>query len=289
MKNLTRPDFSDFIVYVDESGDHSLTSIDKTYPVFVLALCVFHKQHYAYHVVPSMQDFKFRHFGHDCVILHEREIRKQQNDFAILNSKQYSNQFIGELSALMHQSNYILISCVIDKEKIKRQTAENSNPYHIGLKICIEQLYQLLIEKNQQQKITHIVVEKRGKKEDKELELEFRRICDGNNRFETNLPFEIRLIDKQANATGLQFADMVARPIGIHYLNPSQNNRAFGILKEKFYCKDGRKFVGENFADFGFNIFPKVWKIKPLKSEKPRRIPQDYNADRESPIHLPLL
>ena len=33
--------FSDFMVYVDESGDHSLTSIDKNYPIFVLAFCVF--------------------------------------------------------------------------------------------------------------------------------------------------------------------------------------------------------------------------------------------------------
>mgnify|MGYP000331903451 CR=1 FL=1 len=39
--------FSDYVVYVDESGDHSLASIDRDYPVFVLALCVFHKRHYA--------------------------------------------------------------------------------------------------------------------------------------------------------------------------------------------------------------------------------------------------
>ena len=30
--------FSDYVVYVDESGDHSLASIDSDYPVFVLAL-----------------------------------------------------------------------------------------------------------------------------------------------------------------------------------------------------------------------------------------------------------
>lgn len=33
--------FSDYVVYVDESGDHSLASIDPDYPVFVLALCIF--------------------------------------------------------------------------------------------------------------------------------------------------------------------------------------------------------------------------------------------------------
>lgn len=39
--------FSDYVVYVDESGDHSLTRIDHEFPVFVLALCVFDKRHYA--------------------------------------------------------------------------------------------------------------------------------------------------------------------------------------------------------------------------------------------------
>lgn len=38
--------FSEFVVYVDESGDHSLTSIDRNYPVFVLAFCIFYKDHY---------------------------------------------------------------------------------------------------------------------------------------------------------------------------------------------------------------------------------------------------
>ena len=33
--------FSKYIVYVDESGDHSLQSIDDNYPLFVLAFCNF--------------------------------------------------------------------------------------------------------------------------------------------------------------------------------------------------------------------------------------------------------
>ena len=37
--------FSDYIVYVDESGDHSLINIDANYPVFVLAFGVFHKRY----------------------------------------------------------------------------------------------------------------------------------------------------------------------------------------------------------------------------------------------------
>lgn len=77
--------FSEHIVFVDESGDHGLKSIDPNYPVFVLAFCIFHKIEYANSLVPEMKHFKFKHFGHDQVILHETDIRKDRGDFA--NSK----------------------------------------------------------------------------------------------------------------------------------------------------------------------------------------------------------
>ena len=70
--------FSDYVVYVDESGDHSLTSIDADYPVFVLALCVFHKRHYSEKIIAAVEKLKFNYFGHDSVVLHEHEIRKQK-------------------------------------------------------------------------------------------------------------------------------------------------------------------------------------------------------------------
>lgn len=68
--------FGKYIVYVDESGDHGMQSLDVQYPVFVLAFCVFHKRHYSERVVPALETFKFKHFGHDQIVLHEQEIRK---------------------------------------------------------------------------------------------------------------------------------------------------------------------------------------------------------------------
>ena len=100
--------------------------------------------------------------------------------------------------------------------------------------MCLENLYSFLKEKNQEDKITHIVVERRGKKEDNELELEFRRVCDGANWFNQKLPFQIQFADKKTNSAGLQLADLVARPIGVHVIKPEQPNRAFNILEEKF-------------------------------------------------------
>ena len=247
--------FSDFIVYVDESGDHSLQSINPEYPVFVLAFCVFYKSHYTHKVVPALQELKFDCFGHDLVILHEHEIRKEKGDFRVFESRQQKNGFLNRLTHIIDDSNFILISCVIDKKRLK-EVHSQGNSYHIALGYCLETLFEFVSEKGQQALDTHVVVEMRGKKEDAELELEFRRICDGENRFHQKLPFKLRMASKATNSAGLQLADLVARPIGRYVINSNQDNRAFEVLKKKFFCEGGRECVGADFEDRGLKRFP---------------------------------
>ena len=197
-------------------------------------------------------------------VLHENEIRKESGAFNIFRSRQEKHRFLGELTKIIEYSNFILVSCIIDKRALKKQGEMDSNPYHIALGSCMETLYEFLQEKNQHEKKTHVVVECRGDREDNELELEFRRICDGNNRFGINLPFEILFSDKKVMSSGLQLADLVARPIGLNTLRPDQDNRAFEVLKRKFYCDGGRENAGSNYEGVGMKTFPS------LKSEKPR-------------------
>lgn len=256
-------EFSKYIVYVDESGDHSLTSIDKTYPIFVLAFCVFHKRHYSEVIVPALQKFKFNHFGHDQVVLHENEIRRRKGLFNRFRNADHQQAFLNELTQIIEFSNFVLISATIDKRELGKQSTDD-NAYHIALGLCMETLHQFLSEKNEHTRKTHVVVECRGNQEDKELELEFRRICDGNNRLNQILPFEILFADKKVMSSGLQLADLVARPIGLITLRPNQPNRTFETLKYKFYCEGGRDCTGKGYEGFGMQIFPAV------KSEKPR-------------------
>lgn len=256
--------FGKYIVYVDESGDHGMQSIDEQYPLFVLAFCVFHKGHYSQKVVPALENFKFKHFGHDQIVLHEQEIRKEKGVFRIFRTKEHKKQFLEELTLIIDESRFILISCVIDKRRLQTLQEKPPNPYHIALRFCLETLYEFLEEKNEQDNLTHIVVEQRGRKEDDELELEFRRICDGNNTRELNLKFSVLFSDKKVMSSGLQLADLVARPIGLHILRPEQPNRAFEVLRKKFFCDGGREHVGEKYEGLGLKIHP------PLKSERPR-------------------
>ena len=268
--------FSDYVVYVDESGDHSLASINPEFPVFVLALCVIHKRHYAEKIIPAVEKLKFNYFGHDSVVLHEHDIRKQKGDFAFLSHLPTRLEFVRQLSSIMDVGNFILIACVVDKARMSKSEGASTNPYHIALDICLESLRGFLAEKNQDHLQTHVVVECRGKKEDRELELEFRRICDGNNPGNRQLPFDVVFADKKTNLAGLQLADLVARPVGLNYIRPAQANQAFGMLKRKFYCDGGREHVGSGYENVGLMIYP------PQKAKSP-----DEPTEAITPIRNP--
>ncbi|KAI94742.1 3-deoxy-D-manno-octulosonic acid transferase, partial [Rhodomicrobium udaipurense JA643] len=109
--------FSDYIVYADESGDHSLTSINPQNPVFVLAFCIFEKTAYRKQVVPAVQKLKFDFWGHDCVILHSHEIRKAHGDFNILLNAETRIAFVECINQLMAPLPFTVISAVIDKQR----------------------------------------------------------------------------------------------------------------------------------------------------------------------------
>lgn len=178
--------FSDYVVYVDESGDHSLKSIDQNYPIFVLAFCVVRKDDYARVVSPALQEFKFRWFGRDSVILHEREIQQKEPPFSFLQKTARREIFMEELTAIFAAAPMHIISTVIRKEGLTRRYAEPDNPYHLSLLFCMERLQEFLTGRGQEGRRTYMLFEQRGGlemggKEDKELQLEFFRIKSGNH------------------------------------------------------------------------------------------------------------
>jgi len=243
--------FSDYIIYVDESGDHGLESIDPYYPVFVLVFCIFKKREYADKIIPALAYFKMQFWGHSEVVLHEHDIRKPINEFTILYDRSLKEAFMDEMSSIVESISFTMIASVIDKKKLRRQYLKPDNPYEISLSFGLERAYRYLIDIGQSDRKTAVVIERRGKKEDGEMELAFRRICDGANFLRKELPYNIVMIDKKANSTGLQIADLTARPIGIKTLRPHQPNRAYDIISGKFRTSLKGKIKG-----WGLKIFP---------------------------------
>lgn len=246
---MTTP-FSDYIVYVDESGDHSLLSIDPEYPIFVLSFCIFRKDEYAQAMTPAVRRLKFATFGHDMAILHEIDIRKKKGLFSKLG-KEAREHFLNALTDIIEAADFRVVAVVIDKHKLKARYATPEHPYHLAMGFGLERIYRYLKSMGQDDRLTHLVCEARGAKEDAELELEFRRIRDGRNIFNKPLPFELVVADKKTNSEGMQLADLTARPIGLSVLRPEQGNRTHAVLEKKF-CRDGNGVK----AGVGLKVFP---------------------------------
>lgn len=241
----------EFVVYVDESGDHGLETVDPDFPVFVLAFCIFKIEDYVEKVVPAVQRLKFRHFGHDMVVLHERDIRKARPPFDILLAAPRRAQFMEELSAIVTNAPMKIVAAVIDKAEFIDRRGRAENPYDVALEFGLERVFLELQSQQQVGRPTSIVFESRGRTEDRALELEFRRILDQTRLRGMASTLEFTCATKGANSSGLQLADMVARPIGVQVLRPSQANRAWDIIERKI-----RRGPGGQVHRFGLKVYP---------------------------------
>jgi hypothetical protein len=244
------PEYSDYVVYVDESGDHTLTSVDSRYPIFALSFCIFNKDIYSDVITPALRRLKFSFFGHDMVILHEHEIRKKEGFFRFL-SKEPRELFLNTFTDLMDRMDFVIVAVVIDKSKLEDQDTSSFSVYHLAMKKGLERVFQFLESRNQSTLLTHVICEARGKPEDQALISEFRRICNGVNSFERSLPFQVIIADKKTNSEGLQLADMTARPLGLAVLRPDQPNRALSVIGKKLYQGSKGEVDGH-----GFSLYP---------------------------------
>src|SRR2546422_11166092 len=231
------------IVYLDETGDHSLELLDRDFPIFALVMLICDSERYSQQIVPAFCRLKFQYFGHEAVIIHSRDIRKAQADFGFLTGTPTRMEFYKQLNQVMHACEYRLIASVIRKQAHKdKYGMAAENPYDLALKFALERLLPLLEEAKQDQ--VRLISEARGKREDNELRLSFlRTVNDGTeyvsaDRFR-RIQFRLDFKPKAMNIIGTQMADLAGYPIARHVLDPSKPNPAYDVVKEKFYIGAG--------------------------------------------------
>jgi hypothetical protein len=72
-----------YYFFLDETGDHGLSYVDKNFPLFLLCGCLFRATELD-NVKAKIDTFKRKYFKTTEVILHSREIRKCEGSFQIL-------------------------------------------------------------------------------------------------------------------------------------------------------------------------------------------------------------
>jgi Protein of unknown function (DUF3800) len=238
------------MVYLDECGDHSMELIDKKSPVFALVMLICNQADYIDRIVPAVCRLKFDYIGHEAVVLHSRDIRKRQGRFSFLKDPAINDAFMQRLASVMAEQPYTLIAAAIRKQVHKDKYGVRANhPYHLALEFCMERLLYYLEGTGETE--VQIVVESRGKVEDRLLQEVFMRTIEAGTyyipaeRFHKYL-FRFELTDKVLNTVGTQLADLAAHPIA--QFAGGKQNRAFDIIKCKFYRGRGRAY--------GLKIFP---------------------------------
>jgi len=226
---------SNYLIFVDESGDHYLNNYPKEFPIFVLAFVIISKDEYCDHLLPKFSRLKLKYFPDVSTIFHEREIRKAEKRFSFLTNADIRKSFQMDLSTLMTDIDYKIVAVTINKEKTDKKNILTENLYELGVKYGLAKIEDCLKDMNDFN-YTTVTFESRAysiesyRQEDDKLYKYFKETANEN--------FGIEIHIKSAGGLGLQFADLIARPIGIHVLRPEQHNRAWEIIKGKIY-KEG--------------------------------------------------
>lgn len=240
-------------LYIDESGDHGLVTLDAGFPVFLLCGILISDEDYSV-VREQLNTIKRELWENKEVIFHSRDIRKCNKEFQILFDLDIKKRFYEQINDVIHNSKYRIIASAIDKEKYIKMYGRLSNDvYELALSFIMERTIFCLDEIKNTEKQLEVIIEKRGKKEDKKLDEHFQRLLARGTGFLASQRFRdvkttITFRDKKENINGLQLADLIAYPIARYVIEPNRANPAFDVLENKIYTKNNKRY--------GLKIFP---------------------------------
>lgn len=229
-------------LFIDESGDHGLTKIDFDFPVFLLCGVLITEQDYE-NLDLSLNQLKQSIWKNKTVILHSRDIRKCEKEFQILFNLDLKAAFYSRLNKIIADGPYTIIASAIRKNYFIEQFGKlQDDVYEIALSFVIEQTILSLLQKGNEVSLD-IIIERRGRREDKQLDDHFQRILGKGTgkltpseiaRFNPEFSFR----NKKENINGLQLADLIAYPIARYVIEPDRANPSFEVIKPKIYRTD---------------------------------------------------
>lgn len=245
-------------MFLDESGDHSLDKIDSSYPIFVLAGCIFDLEYYSKTVESKANELKIKHFNTTEIILRSYDIRKQKGDFSCLVDKKKREAFYEDLEEFIKSLDFKIIVAAIHKEKFKNQYFEPENPYNLCFRFILERAVMFLGRSGEQLMFR---MESRETHNDRKLAEVYERFrandcfrSSGQVMFKKeeiqSKCLDLSFNQKTQNIIGHQIADLAAYPVGTYVLNKKEKNKTFEVIKNKLHNKGGK------YLNYGLKIYP---------------------------------
>jgi len=208
-----------FRIYIDESGDHTYQQLDKQSARYLgLTGIILESGYYKNTLSPKLSELKEKFFPcdpDDPVILHREEIIRRDGVFRCLLDKECCLAWETAWLEFLAQSNFHIISVVIDKKYHQEQyRSAAEHPYHLALRFILERYSAFLKVSGAK---GDVLAESRGGKEDTALKLAYRQVWNHGTYYrskefiqETLTSKKIKLKKKEHNIVGLQVADLLA-------------------------------------------------------------------------------
>lgn len=240
-----------YYFFIDESGDHGLSTIDCSFPVFVLCGILMSAENYD-QLNENFIRIKDAFWKDKKVIFHSRDIRKCEKEFKILLNNDIKQQFYKELDNVISTLPYTVIASIIDKDQyVKKYGKLKDDVYEIALSFLVERAVFFLDDLKTKASPVYFILEERGKKEDLLLKKHFETLKNKGTYYVTperlnSYDLKIEFRNKKQNVNGLQLSDLVAYPIARYSMDKERANPAFDIIRPKIYSK-GSKTYGLKF------------------------------------------
>lgn len=224
------------IMFLDESGDHSLARIDAQYPVFVLGGIIADRDYAAGKMTQAINDFKIRLFGTKDTVMHTADIARNRNGFERLSDPDFRKRFYDELNHLMSSLEYKIAACAIRKDDhLEQHGLAALDPYMLSLEVLVE---RFAFEIGPVREGGAIVAEERGRMLDRQLDIAWMNLKLRGTRHLgpskiTERISSLTVSGKADMVAGLELADLATSPIGRHVLG-RRPKPDFRIIERKF-------------------------------------------------------
>lgn len=251
----------EFLIFLDECGVHSIDSVDDAFPVFCLCAVIVDRERFT-RFDRLWKTWKATWLGSWQVRVHEPDVRRRSDRFHD-EDPQREQALIDSLSAQLSELDFTCIAAVIDKRQLRTRypagKVDDFLPVSTFL-MCIDFIFERVVHflyyvGDDAQGI--VIAEARGPREDAEVHAEFLRlhllgtqyIADGYFRNQLRPYIEFRKKDR--NDSGLQIADLAARPIADKVLRPDTTPERWQAIAAKIY--DGNQ---QRRSSYGLKVFP---------------------------------
>jgi hypothetical protein len=251
----------EFLIFIDECGHHGLAAANDPFPVFCLCAVVVDREKFAT-FDRSWKSWKATWLGSWRKIVHEPDIRRRSDYFYFadpLKQKAAEDSLAAQLASL----DFTCIAAVIDKGQLQEHYPGGQvdaflppSTYLMCVDFIFERIIHFLYHAGDDA-YGNVTAESRGLREDAEVHAEFLRLQLGGTQFLSDRYFRnqlrpyIQFKRKSGNDSGLQIADLAARPIAEKVLDPGSTPERWQSVASKIY--DGGK--GRR-SSYGLKVFP---------------------------------